>query len=121
MARCGGKVPGLNVPPDAANRRREADSDDGNRNPDEEAWGAWGGLAPCGGALGALLTVEPAGATLPGGNGKIAYANAGIWVACPGGEDAVAMHAGVHAFYQAANGVWLIDHVPSGNLSSWPG
>jgi len=35
--------------------------------------------------------------------------------------DAAAMHAAGHAFYQAANGVWLTDHVPSGNLSGWPG
>jgi putative RNA 2'-phosphotransferase len=26
-----------------------------------------------------------------------------------------------HAFYQAANGVWLTDHVPPGYLSGWPG
>ena len=26
--------------------------------------------------------------------------------------DAAAMHAAGHAFYQAANGVWLTDHVP---------
>jgi len=26
------------------------------------------------------------------------------------------MHAAGHAFYQAANGVWLADH-----LSGWPG
>ena len=35
--------------------------------------------------------------------------------------DAVAMHAAGHAFYQAANGVWLTDHVPPGDLSGWPG
>ena len=42
-----------------------------------------------GAALGvaALTLAEPAGATLPGGNGKIAYANGGIWVAGPGGEN----------------------------------
>jgi hypothetical protein len=34
--------------------------------------------------------------------------------------DAAAMHAGGHAFYQAANGVWLTDHVPPGDLSGWP-
>ena len=28
------------------------------------------------------------------------------------GRTAAAMHAGGHAFYQAANGVWLTDHVP---------
>jgi hypothetical protein len=27
----------------------------------------------------------------------------------------------LHAFYQAANGVWLTDHVPPGDLSGWPG
>jgi putative RNA 2'-phosphotransferase len=26
-----------------------------------------------------------------------------------------------HAFYQAANGVSLTDHVPPGYLSGWPG
>ena len=31
--------------------------------------------------------------------------------------DASAMHAAGHAFYQAANGVWLTDHVPPGYLS----
>ncbi len=35
--------------------------------------------------------------------------------------DAAAMHAAGHAFYQAANGVWLTDHVPPGYLSGWPG
>ncbi len=35
--------------------------------------------------------------------------------------DAAAMHAAGHAFYQAANGVWLTDHVPLGDLSGWPG
>jgi putative RNA 2'-phosphotransferase len=35
--------------------------------------------------------------------------------------DAAAMHAAGHAFYQAANGVWLTDHVPPGDLSGWPG
>lgn len=35
--------------------------------------------------------------------------------------DAAAMHAAGHAFYQAANGVWLTDHVPPGWLSGWPG
>jgi putative RNA 2'-phosphotransferase len=35
--------------------------------------------------------------------------------------DAAAMHAAGHAFYQAANGVWLTDHVPPGDLSDWPG
>ena len=35
--------------------------------------------------------------------------------------DAAAMHAVGHAFYQAANGVWLTDHVPPGDLSGWPG
>ncbi len=39
------------------------------------------------GALGAVLAAGPAGATLPGANGKIAYANGGIWVAGPGGEN----------------------------------
>ena len=39
------------------------------------------------GVLGALWAAGPAGATLPGGNGKIAYANGGIWVAGPGGEN----------------------------------
>ena len=34
---------------------------------------------------------------------------------------AAAMHAAGHAFYQAANGVWLTDHVPPGYLSGWPG
>ena len=34
--------------------------------------------------------------------------------------DAAAMHAAGHAFYQAANGVWLTDHVPPGYLSGWP-
>jgi RNA:NAD 2'-phosphotransferase (TPT1/KptA family) len=32
--------------------------------------------------------------------------------------DAAAMHAAGHDSYQAANGVWLTDHVPSGYLSS---
>jgi RNA:NAD 2'-phosphotransferase (TPT1/KptA family) len=31
------------------------------------------------------------------------------------------MHAAGHASYQAANGVWLTDHVPPGDLSRWPG
>jgi hypothetical protein len=35
--------------------------------------------------------------------------------------DAAAMHAAGHAFDQAANGVWLTDHVPPGYLSGWPG
>jgi hypothetical protein len=35
--------------------------------------------------------------------------------------DAAAIHAAGHAFYQAANGVWLTDHVPPGDLSGWPG
>ena len=35
--------------------------------------------------------------------------------------DAAAMHAAGHAFYQAANGIWLTDHVPPGYLSGWPG
>jgi DNA-directed RNA polymerase specialized sigma24 family protein len=35
--------------------------------------------------------------------------------------DAAAMHAASHAFYQAANGVWLTDHVPPGYLSGCPG
>jgi putative RNA 2'-phosphotransferase len=35
--------------------------------------------------------------------------------------DAAAKHAAGHVFYQAANGVWLTDHVPPGNLSIWPG
>ena len=35
--------------------------------------------------------------------------------------DAAAMHAAGHAFYQAANDVWLTDHVPPGDLSGWPG
>jgi hypothetical protein len=35
--------------------------------------------------------------------------------------DAAAMHVAGHAFYQAANGVWLTDHVPPGDLSGWPG
>jgi putative RNA 2'-phosphotransferase len=35
--------------------------------------------------------------------------------------DAAAMHAGGHTFYQAANGVWLTDHVPPGYVSGWPG
>jgi hypothetical protein len=35
--------------------------------------------------------------------------------------DAAAMRAANHAFYQAANGVWLTDHVPAGYLSGWPG
>ena len=34
--------------------------------------------------------------------------------------DAAAMHAAGHAFYQAASGVWLTDHVPPGYLSGWP-
>ena len=34
--------------------------------------------------------------------------------------DAAAMHAAGHAFYQAANGVWLTDHVTPGYLSGWP-
>ncbi len=29
------------------------------------------------------------------------------------------MHAAGHAFYQAANRVWLTDHVPPGYLSGW--
>ena len=39
------------------------------------------------GALGVSAAAGPAGATLPGANGRIAYANGGIWVAGPGGED----------------------------------
>ena len=39
------------------------------------------------GALSALWAAGPAGATLPGGNGKIVYANGGIWVAGSGGEN----------------------------------
>ncbi len=35
--------------------------------------------------------------------------------------DAAAMHAAGHAFYQAANGIWLTDHVPPGDLSGWLG
>jgi putative RNA 2'-phosphotransferase len=35
--------------------------------------------------------------------------------------DAAAMHAVGLAFYQAANGVWLTNHVPPGDLSRWPG
>ena len=35
--------------------------------------------------------------------------------------DAAAMHAAGHAFYQAANGVWLADLVPPGYLLGWPG
>ena len=35
--------------------------------------------------------------------------------------DAAAMHAAGHAFYQAANGVSLTDHVQPGCLSGWPG
>jgi putative RNA 2'-phosphotransferase len=35
--------------------------------------------------------------------------------------DAAAMHAAGHAFYQAANGDWLTDHVPPGDLSGWLG
>jgi putative RNA 2'-phosphotransferase len=31
------------------------------------------------------------------------------------------LHAASHTFYQAANGVWLTDHVPPGYLSGWPG
>ena len=34
--------------------------------------------------------------------------------------DAAAIHAAGHAFYQAANGIWLTDHVPPGYLSGWP-
>jgi putative RNA 2'-phosphotransferase len=34
--------------------------------------------------------------------------------------DAAIMHAAGHAFYQAANGVWLTDHAPPGDLSGWP-
>jgi len=30
------------------------------------------------------------------------------------------MHTAGHAFYQAANGVWLTVHVPRGDLSGWP-
>ena len=39
------------------------------------------------GVLGLSAGAGPAGTTLPGGNGKIAYANGGIWAAGPGGED----------------------------------
>jgi putative RNA 2'-phosphotransferase len=36
--------------------------------------------------------------------------------------DAAAMHAAGRAFYRAANGVWLTDHVPPPcYLSGWPG
>jgi hypothetical protein len=35
--------------------------------------------------------------------------------------DAAARHAAGHAFYQAANGVWLTDHGSSGDPSGWPG
>ena len=38
-------------------------------------------------AVAALTAAGPAGATLPGGNGKTAYANVGIWVAGPVGEN----------------------------------
>ncbi len=39
------------------------------------------------GVLGAVFAAGPAGATLPGATGKNAYANGGIWVAGPGGEN----------------------------------
>ena len=36
--------------------------------------------------------------------------------------DAAAMHAAGRAFYRAANGVWLTDHVPPPcYLAGWPG
>lgn len=35
----------------------------------------------------ALTAAGPAGAALPGGNGKIAYANSGIWIVGPDGEN----------------------------------
>jgi putative RNA 2'-phosphotransferase len=35
--------------------------------------------------------------------------------------DAAAVHAAGHAFYQAANGAWLTDHVPPGDLPGWLG
>jgi putative RNA 2'-phosphotransferase len=35
--------------------------------------------------------------------------------------DAATVHAVGHAFYQAANGVWLTDHAPPGDLSGWTG
>jgi putative RNA 2'-phosphotransferase len=35
--------------------------------------------------------------------------------------DAAAIHAVGHAFYQAANGLWLTDRLPPGYLSGWPG
>jgi putative RNA 2'-phosphotransferase len=35
--------------------------------------------------------------------------------------DAAAKHVAGHAFSQAANGVWLTDHVPPGYLAGWPG
>ena len=35
--------------------------------------------------------------------------------------DTVAMHAAGHAFSQAANGVWLTDHVSPDYRSGWPG
>ena len=35
--------------------------------------------------------------------------------------DAAAMHATARAFYQAANGVWVTDHVPPGYPPGWPG
>ncbi len=35
--------------------------------------------------------------------------------------DAAAMRAAGHTLYQAANGVWLTEHVPPGYVSGWPG
>ena len=35
--------------------------------------------------------------------------------------DAAAMHVAGHAFYQAANGVWLTEHLPPDYLSGLPG
>ena len=46
-------------------------------------------------AVAGLSAAGPAGATLPGGNGKIAYANEGIWVAGPGGENPTRITPGI--------------------------
>jgi putative RNA 2'-phosphotransferase len=35
--------------------------------------------------------------------------------------DAAAIHAAGHTFSQAANGVWVADHVPPGYRLGWPG
>src|SRR5207237_5357229 len=72
----------------------------------ERAPPPWEGGAACGGAPATPATATPVGARR----------EAPVILTV----DAAAMHAAGHAFYQAANGVWLTDHVPLGYLSGWP-